>query len=128
MRADKVLQDELLSKRNVEILYNTEIKEIKANEFVESVDIINNITDASINMKTDAVFIAVGANPETNLFSGKVDMKDNYIVAGENCETSVEGIYACGDIRTKQLRQLITAASDGANAITSIQNYLIKNK
>lgn len=128
MRADKVLQDELLSKKNVEVLYNTEIKEIKANDFVESVDIVNNISDVSINMKTDGVFIAVGASPETNILSGKVDMKDNYVIADETCETSVSGIFACGDIRTKQLRQVITAASDGANAITSIRNYLIKSK
>lgn len=128
MRADKILQDELLSKKNVEVLYNTEIKEIKANDFVESIDVINNITDVGINLKTDGVFIAIGAEPETMLLSGKVDMIDNFIVANENCETSISGIFACGDIRTKQLRQLITAASDGANAITSIQNYLIKNK
>ena len=128
MRADKILQDELLSKSNVEVLYNTELTEIKSNDFVDSVDIINNITNDTINLKTDGVFIAVGVNPETILLSGKVDMKDNYIVAGEDCESSVSGIYACGDVRTKQLRQVITAASDGANAITSIQNYLIKNK
>ena len=128
MRADKILQDELLSKKNAEVLYNTELKEIKAKDVVDSVVVVNNLTNIELNLATDGVFIAVGVNPETNILSNKVNMKDNYIVADESCESSVPGIYACGDVRTKQLRQVITAASDGANAITSIQKYLIKNK
>ena len=54
-------------------------------------------------------------------------MDNNYIIADETCETSIKGIYACGDVRKKQLKQVVTALSDGANAITSIQRYLIEN-
>ena len=128
MRADKILQDELLSKSNAEVLYNTELKEIKATDFVNSAVLVNNLTNIELNLATDGVFIAVGVEPMTDILKDKVNMKDNYIEADESCESSISGIYACGDVRTKQLRQVITAASDGANAITSIQSYLIKNK
>ena len=119
MRADKILQDELLSKSNAEVLYNTELKEIKATDFVNSAVLVNNLTNIELNL---------GVEPMTDILKDKVNMKDNYIEADESCESSISGIYACGDVRTKQLRQVITAASDGANAITSIQSYLIKNK
>ena len=128
MRADKILQDELLSKSNAEVLYNTELKEIKATDFVNTAVLVNNLTNIELNLATDGVFIAVGVEPMTDILKDKVNMKDNYIEADESCESSIPGIYACGDVRTKQLRQVITAASDGANAITSIQSYLIKNK
>ena len=68
----------------------------------------------------------MGILPNSELFKGMLDMDpQGYIFAGEDCETSVKGIYAAGDVRTKMLRQIVTAASDGANAVTSAQNYLM---
>ena len=70
------------------------------------------------------VFIAVGISPESRAFEGLVDMDHGYIKAGEDGVTSVPGIFAAGDVRTKLLRQIVTAAADGANAVTSAERYL----
>ena len=71
-----------------------------------------------------SVFIAVGISPESRAFEGLVDMDHGYIKAGEDGVTSVPGIFAAGDVRTKLLRQIVTAAADGANAVTSAERYL----
>ena len=72
------------------------------------------------------MFVAVGIVPNTELVNGIVELDDyGYIVAGEEGITSVPGIFAAGDVRTKTLRQVVTAVSDGANAVTSVQHYLI---
>ena len=73
------------------------------------------------------MFIAVGITPESRAFEGLVDMDHGYIRAGEDTVTSAPGIFAAGDGRTKPLRQIITAAADGANAITSVERYLVEN-
>ena len=71
------------------------------------------------------VFIAVGTHPVTEYLKGVLDMDEKgYIKADETCATSVPGIFAAGDVRTKQLRQIVTAASDGANAVTSAESYI----
>lgn len=127
MRATKVLQDEINSKSNVEILYNTEVKKVLSNEMIYGINIINNKTNIESEIKIDGLFIGVGTAPVTELLNNKVDMDNNYIIADETCETSIKGIYACGDVRKKQLKQVVTALSDGANAITSIQRYLVEN-
>ena len=76
----------------------------------------------------EGVFIAVGILPNTEKFKDLVELDDSgYIVAGEDGVTSAPGIFAAGDIRTKKLRQVITAAADGANAVASAQRYLLEN-
>ena len=75
-------------------------------------------------LTVDGLFVGIGMNPSSILLKDKVEMDGDYIKADETCETSIKGIYAVGDVRKKQLRQVITACADGANAITSIQNYL----
>ncbi len=74
----------------------------------------------------DGLFVGIGMSPNSSLLKDKVEMDGDYIKADETCETSVKGIYAVGDVRKKQLKQVITACADGANAITSIQRYLTK--
>ncbi len=75
----------------------------------------------------NGVFIAVGITPASRAFEGLVEMDHGYIKAGEDCQTSCPGIFAAGDVRTKPLRQIITAAADGANAVTSVERYLMEN-
>jgi thioredoxin reductase (NADPH) len=76
----------------------------------------------------DGVFIAVGILPNSGLLKGKVSMDaSGYIMAGEDGRTSADGVFAAGDVRTKTLRQIITACADGANCIDSVQDYLIRN-
>ena len=78
-------------------------------------------------LEIQGVFIAVGIAPESSVFDGIVEMDHGYIKAGEDGVTSAPGIFAAGDVRTKPLRQIITAAADGANAVTSVERYLVEN-
>lgn len=126
LRAAKILQESLKKLSNVEILWDSEVKEIKGEEQVESLLIYNNKTNQATELAVAGAFIAVGTIPNTDFVKGLVQMDEKgYIVADESCEASISGIYAVGDVRTKPLRQIITAASDGANAITSIEKYLL---
>lgn len=126
-RGAKVLQDKVNSIDNIEIIYDTVVNSIEGTASVESINIHNNKTEENSNLKVDGIFIAVGTVPNTGFLSDLVAVDSKgYIVADETCKTSKEGIYAAGDVRTKQLRQVITATADGANAITSIQYYFQK--
>lgn len=124
LRGAKTLQTQLFSLENVEVVWDTVIEKINGEEQVESITIKNVKTGSTEDLPVDGVFIAVGINPQSGAFDGLVDMDHGYIKAGEDCETSVPGIFAAGDVRTKQLRQVSTAVADGANAITSVERYL----
>lgn len=124
-RAAKTLVSRLTSTDNVEIIYDSVVKEIQGNFKVESLLLENKKTQEQQEIALDGVFIAVGMLPETKLYEGLVELDNaGYIVAEETGVTSVPGIFAAGDIRTKALRQVVTAASDGANAVQSVEHYL----
>lgn len=126
LRGAKILQKALMELPNVEIIWDSVVKTIEGTEQVEQVKLMNVKTGKEKEVGIDGIFIAVGIHPNTENFAGLVDMNDKgYIIAGENCETSVPGIFVAGDTRTKELRQIITAVADGANAINSVQKYLI---
>lgn len=128
LRAAKILQEAVFGLSNVEILWNTQVKEIRGEEMVESLQLCDSKTGEESTLAVNGVFIAVGTLPNTSFIKGLVAMDEKgYIVAGEDCETSVPGIFAAGDVRSKQLRQIITAAADGANAVTSVERYLLEN-
>ena len=113
----------MLSLPNVEVIYNATLAEIKGNKLVESVVIKSVENDELTEHNADGVFIAVGVTPETDFLKElPIKFENGYIVADEDCETSVSGIYAAGDIRKKPLRQLLTAAADGANAVYAFMN------
>lgn len=127
LRAAKILQDALMKLPNVEILWNCELKEVQGEDQVENLLIYNKKTQQTNPLAVSGVFIAVGNVPNTELVKGLVDMDEKgYIIADETCATSVPGIFAAGDVRTKQLRQIITAAADGANAVTSVEQFMLK--
>lgn len=124
-RAAKSLIMKLMELNNVEILWDSIVEEIMGKDCVESIQIKNLKTEEVTEIKTEGVFIAVGNMPSSDVYKEFVNTDSSgYIVAGENCETNIPGIYAAGDIRTKELRQVITAASDGANSITAVERYL----
>ena len=100
------------------------VEEIEGGDQVESLTIKNSKTEETTKLAVDGVFIAVGINPQSEAFDNLVEMDHGYIKAGEDCETNIPGVFAVGDVRTKQLRQISTAVSDGANAITSVERYL----
>ena len=123
-RGAKVLQDQVKSTDNIEIIYDTVVNSINGTQSVESITVQNTKTDASSELKVDGIFIAVGTVPNTQILSGLVQMDDKgYVVADETCKTTCPGVFVAGDVRTKPLRQVLTATADGANAITSIQKY-----
>lgn len=124
-RGAHILQEELKALDNVEILYSHVVTEIKGEEKVTEVSLQDVKTGEDKSLKVDGVFIAVGIYPNTELFGELVACEESgYIVAGEDCATDREGIYAAGDIRKKPLRQIVTAVADGANAAISAGSYL----
>lgn len=126
LRATKILQNEVKNKENVEIIYNAIVKSAIGENKLES--ILYKCKDDVIlsELSVDGVFVGIGINPNTELLKDKVEMLNSYIVADETCRTSISGVFAIGDIRKKQLRQVITATADGANVITSVQKYLLE--
>lgn len=126
LRAADSLQKKLMSLANVEIVWNSEVTQIQGEDMVDAIEVYNNQTKEAHKLDVTGVFIAVGVIPNTETFKGLVDMNEKgYILADESCVTSVPGIFAAGDIRKKELRQIITAVADGANAVNSVQAYLI---
>ena len=125
MRADQILQEKLFACENVEMIWDTVPVSIEGEEMVSGIKLQNKKTGEEKVLSLDGVFIAVGIVPNTELFGDLVKLDESgYIVAGEDCVTSTPGIFAAGDIRTKQLRQVITAAADGANAVISAEKIL----
>ena len=125
LRGAKSLQKKLMEMKNVEILWDTVVDSINGKLKVSTLSLSNKKTGEQRELAVDGVFIAVGISPNTEAFRGTVEMDNGgYIVAGEDGTTSVPGIFAAGDARTKQLRQIITAVADGANCVTSAERYL----
>lgn len=124
-RGAKTLQEKVFQTDNIEVIWDTEVKSINGAQQVESIAIFNKKKQEQTELSVSGVFIAVGILPNTSLFEKQVAMDEaGYIKAGEDCATECAGVFAAGDVRTKQLRQVITAAADGANAITSVEKFL----
>ncbi|MCI9360788.1 MAG: thioredoxin-disulfide reductase [Hungatella sp.] len=124
LRGAKSLQETVFGQENIEILWDTQVVEIEGGSQVERLKLKNKRSGEERELEVQGVFIAVGITPNSEAFQGLVDMKQGYIAAGEDGVTSAAGIFAAGDVREKQLRQIITAAADGANAVTSVERYL----
>ena len=127
LRGAKSLQNRLMSLDNVEVIWDTVVEEIVGSDKVEALKLNNKKTGEKSELKVDGVFVAVGIEPDSGQYAGQVETDNQgYIIAGEDGRTSVDGVFAAGDVRTKALRQIITAAADGANCITSAQSYLTR--
>ncbi|MGI6007879.1 MAG: thioredoxin-disulfide reductase [Ruminococcus sp.] len=128
LRAARILQNKLLSLENVEMKWSCVADEILGENQVTGLKVHSVKNQEISELAVDGVFIAVGIVPNTGFLGDTVELdKSGYIVAGEDTRTSVPGIFAAGDVRTKALRQIITAAADGANAITSVEEYLLNH-
>lgn len=126
LRAEKILQESFFACKNVELIWDSIPLSIEGMDKVEALKIRNKKTQEESFIETDGVFIAVGIVPGTEKFKDLVKLDEaGYIVAGEDGITSEPGIFAAGDIRTKNLRQVVTAVADGANAVASAQRYLL---
>lgn len=127
-RGANTLQEAVKNSPNIEIIYDTVVESIGGSDQVESLHVKNTKNQRESDLAVDGVFIAVGTHPTTDYIKGIVDMTDSgYVIAGEDCKTNVPGVFVAGDARTKALRQIITAAADGANAVNSVSEYLVNN-
>lgn len=130
LRAVKILQENLfkLEEEKLEILWDTEVKEIVGNDQVEKITVFNNKTNEERHIELDGVFVGIGTEPNAELIKGKVDCDNNgYVITDETGETSVKGVYAAGDVKQKSLRQIITAAADGATSVYAAERYILEN-
>lgn len=128
LKASKIYLDSLKTMQNLTILYNTVINKVNVNQKIESLDLLNTKSNEISNLKIDGLFIAIGRVPNTELFKGQLNLdENNYIIADETTKTNIEGVFAVGDVRSKALRQIVTATSDGANCSKSIEEYLTLN-
>lgn len=125
LRADKAIQEKVFDCENIEMVWESIPLEILGQDEVTGIKIRNVKTGEERELDTDGVFIAVGIVPNTTLLEAQLELDENgYICAGEEGITSAAGVFAAGDIRTKALRQVVTAVSDGANAVASAQKYI----
>mgnify|MGYP004601014387 FL=1 len=125
LRADKAIQEKVFSCENIEMVWESIPLEILGQDEVTGIKIRNVKTGEERELDTDGVFIAVGIVPNTTFVEDQLELDENgYICAGEEGITSAAGVFAAGDIRTKALRQVVTAVSDGANTVASVQKYL----
>ena len=127
-RGEDALVEELEKKTNLEFVYNSTVSKLNSNDVLESIE----VTDKSGNtrtLKVSGLFIAVGRVPENQNFAKTINLDaSGYVIAGEDCHTNVDGIFVAGDNRVKELRQLVTATSDGAIAAVEAIKYINNKK
>ncbi len=124
-RGNKILSDAVVARENIHIHYDSVVDEIYGHAKVEGIVLRNVKNDQTQDLPLAGVFVAVGLEPDNKLLAGQVELdRAGYIVAGEDCKTSLAGVYAAGDTRTKELRQIITAAADGAVAAFEASNLI----
>lgn len=129
LRATKIYSDKLLNTENIEVVWNSNVKELLAEERLNGIKLLNLKTGEESELTVDGVFVSIGRLPLTKLVKDELELDSmGYIQANESTRTNVEGVFAVGDVRTKILRQVITAAADGAVAVHYIEEYLAENK
>ena len=127
LRGARSLQEKLFALDYVTVLWDTVVEEIRGDGKVNSLAVKNVKTQEQSELSVDGVFVAVGITPNSQPFSQLLTLDHGYIAADETCETGVPGVFAAGDVRRKQLRQIVTAVADGANAVTSAERYLTEH-
>jgi thioredoxin reductase (NADPH) len=130
MRASKIMQQRVLNTPNIKVIWNSEIKEIVGEEFVEGVKLFNNKTGEVSDLYVTAVFVAIGHKPNTDIFKSYIELDDQgYIVTDKiSTKTNVEGVFACGDVQDKIYRQAVTAAGTGCMAALDSERYLAEKE
>lgn len=130
-RASKIMQDRVLAHDKIDVLWNTEVKEILGTKEtgVERVTFYNNKTRETTNFPTNGVFIAIGHKPNTDLFKGVLDMDDvGYLkTEGRTMKTNIPGVFACGDAQDSYYRQAVTAAGTGCMAAIDAERFLVEH-
>lgn len=128
LRATRVYHDPLQKAENIEFCWNAVVSELLAEDTVTGVRLRDVKTGEERVLPCDGVFVSIGRKPETELVQGQLELDPaGYIVADETTRTNLPGVYAVGDVRTKELRQIVTATADGAAAVHSAETYLTEN-
>ena len=128
-RADEVSQKRLRANDKVTIMLQTEIKALRGAKRLEEVEIFDKTTGETKILAVDGIFVNIGVEPNTQLFKDELKLSaSGRIIAGEDCRTEIDGVFAAGDVRDKEIRQLTTAASDGTTAALLAEKYLAKLK
>ena len=126
LRATKIYHEPLMRAENVEFRWNSALTEIVADDRVSGAVITNLLSGEKSEEKCDGIFVSIGRKPASDIFAPQLSLDPSgYIVADESTKTSIDGVFAAGDVRTKALRQVITAAADGAVAAHYAEEYLI---
>ena len=126
LRGTKALQNQVFANEKITFLGESEVTEITGDKQVSGISVHNKVTDETKELSVAGVFIAVGMEPQSDLYAPLLSLEHGYVPAGEDCATEKDGLYVAGDVRTKRLRQIVTAVADGANAVHSIQEYLMQ--
>ena len=124
LRATKLYHEPLMKLSNIEFKWNSAVVELPGENRLSGVKIQNLISGEEELLDAAALFVSIGRTPSTALVAGQLELENGYIVADESTRTSIPGVFAVGDVRTKALRQIITAAADGANAAHFAEEYL----
>lgn len=125
LRAEKAYLDPLENADNLEFIWNTQIDELLTDGKLTGLALTDRVTGTHRNLSCDGLFVAIGRDPNTALVKNQMELDAHgYIVADETTRTSVPGVFAAGDVRTKPLRQIVTAAADGAVASKYVQEFL----
>ena len=126
-RADEISQKRIRANEKVEIMLQTEIKALRGAKKLEEVEIFDKKTGETKSLAIDGIFVNIGVEPNTNLFKNELKLTaSGRISAGEDCKTEIPGVFAAGDVREKEIRQLTTAAADGTTAALLAEKYLSK--
>ena len=124
-RADDILVKRMIENDKIETKLNCIVEAIHGDNMLESIDILNNKTEERLSLEISGMFVAVGSLPQNQLFKDKLELdKGGFIITNEFMQTSLPGVFAAGDVRTTPLRQIVTAAADGAIAANSAVAYL----
>jgi thioredoxin reductase (NADPH) len=124
LRATKIYHEPLNKLENLEFRWNSAVTELVGEQRLSGIRVRDLISGEEELVPVDGVFVSIGRKPATELLAGQLELENGYILADESTKTSIPGVYAVGDVRTKALRQIITAASDGANAAHFAEGYL----
>ena len=128
LRATKIYHEPLMKTENVEFKWNSQVTELHHEMKINGITITNK-NGESERIDLDGLFISIGRSPATSIFAGQIDLDEHgYVVADESTRTNIAGVYAIGDVRTKALRQIVTAAADGATASYYIEQYIAGNE
>ncbi|HAS41348.1 MAG TPA: thioredoxin-disulfide reductase, partial [Microscillaceae bacterium] len=130
MRASKIMQQRVINKDNIEILWNTVTEEVLGDNQVEAVRVKNTVTNELTDLKASAFFVAIGHKPNTDIFKGYIEMDETGYILTENgtSKTNIEGVFASGDVQDKDYRQAITAAGSGCMAALDAERYIAEKE